>query len=424
MNDLEESASYAGGHKDTHNNKNNVIITKKEINYIDTLYLSCNLEDFFTLSMLPIVEGLSTLEKVTKEFEDIDLSPNHRYRWFYEYALVPMLEESQYLGISDGREWYSFDLYRIGIMDYDKAKKANQHNCVIQYEHSHIFELGLTLDDLELPFGDEYSKYKVKRIDITKTARVEKDYTFGYGYISPFKQHPFKYNRVEDTIYLGRRSNGCVFRVYNKTKELQQNKDYAKLSKFQDIFNGDIEDLYTFELEFRRSYLKESLGIDNLSQFDDILKASQNIISKIKFIKDNEINRRLVEQNNRNRIEYEVLTEYIAFKRPTKKKYGRSRSAMIKRIKKEINAYLSAFPDEDNISFYISLIPELLSDVANGKDLEIDIDDSERKKEYDEMFKRFEEQRNNQKSSNLDFESWWELEGKFKSKHKQSKSMI
>ena len=162
----------------------------------------------------------------------------------------------------------------------------------------------------------------------------------------------------------------------------------------------------------------------NLSQFNDILKASQNIISKIKIIKDNERNRKLVEQNHRDRIEYEVLTEYIAFNRPKKKKYGRSRKAMINRIKKEINAYLSAFPDEDNVNFYTSLISDLLSDVTNGKDLEIYIDDSERKKEYDEMFKKFEEQRSNQKSSNLDFEAWWELEGKFKSKHKQSKSMI
>jgi hypothetical protein len=415
MNDLEDSVSQAGGHKDTHNNKNNVIITKKEINYIDTLYLSCNLEDFFYPSLV------SGLDKI--DLTDVELDKSHKYRWFYNYVVVPMLKKAEYLGIADGREWYSFDLYRVGIMDYEKAKRANQHNCVIQYEHSHIFELGLSLDDLELPFGSDFSKYKVKRIDITKTASLDNDYTFGYGYISSFKQHPFKYNRVEDTIYLGKRSNGCVFRIYNKTKELQQNKDYAKLSKFEDIFNG-IEGLYTFELELRRSYLKESLGIDNLSQFDDILKASQNIISKIKFIKDNERNRKLVEQNNRDRIAYEVLTEFVSFERPKKKKYARSRNAMLKRIKSEIDAYLCAYPDDDTNSFYVSLIADLMPDVLKGKDIEIYIEDSERKKEYDAMLDKFEKQRVNQSNSNLEFEAWYEFEGKFNNKHKQSKSMI
>ena len=358
-----------------HNIKDTVIIPEKERNYIDTLYLACNIQDFGDT-----VKNHST----------------YNYYLMKEYLKRHYLEGSEYLGSSAGREWYKTDNFTLGLMEHDTAKKANQPNCVIQYEHSHIFPLDQNLTGIELPFSDDRSKYKIKRIDITKTLKIDTDYTVNHGYISPFKSDPLNPARHENTVYLGSRKNGNVFRMYPKTIELLETKNYQKIALYSQYF-GSIENLYTFEHELHRSYLKEVLGIDTLAELDRVWAASQNIVSKIRIFEYNDKNKKLLRQNNRQRIKAMVLTDYVGYDRPIKKKYKRSYSAMIRRIKSEIDAYLDSGEKEDDLSFWIGLIYDLTYDITkDGKELQIWVNDSDRAAEMAKMRAKWQLARDNQ----------------------------
>jgi len=350
------------------------IMPQKELNYIDTLYLSCNLQDFI---------------------DDDNQHDTLKYHNMFNYICDTLLVNSRFIGTSDGRYWYELDNYRLGIMEYDLSKRANQPNCVIQYEHHHIFPLNQNLDGLELPFGDDRTKYMIKRIDITKTIKSDIDYTINHGYISPFRSHPLRPNRKETTVYLGSRKNGNVFRMYPKTIELLETKNYKKIALYSSYF-GDIENLYTFEHELHRSYLYNSLGINKLSELDRVWVASASIVGKIRIFEDNEVNKKLLKQNNNKRIKAMRLTEYKEFDRPEKKKYKRSYTAMVKRVKKEISAYLDSGESKDDLNFWLGLISDLTADVAIGKDLIIDILDSDRVMELKDMHNKHKLIRDNQ----------------------------
>jgi hypothetical protein len=363
------------------NVKDSVIIPQKERNYIDTLYLSCNLQDQYTWSQM----------------FGVDIDEHHRY----------LLQRSSFenlyllgvgtLGYANGYQWYQLPNYRIGIMEYAKAKRSNQPNCIIQYEHDHLWELDKNLNGLDLPFTKDFTKYMIKRIDITKTAVLDTDYTINHGYINPFRTDPLNYTRHENTVYLGSRKNGNVFRMYHKTKELMDTKNYDKIAKYSAYFGG-IEKLYTFEHELHRSYLKETLGIDNLSQLPKVWSASQSIVSKIRIFEYTDKNRKLLQQNNRQRIKAMILSPFVQYDRPDKKKYKRSYKAMVRRCRAEIDAYLRSEDgrEEDSLAFYTKLQFDLMHDVADGKDIEFSFCDSDRKIEYDSMSAKWEAMKDGQ----------------------------
>ena len=305
------------------------IITEKELNYIETLYLSCNLQDF--------LKEMVTLDNMLL---DVNITPPIAYDLFMDYYSQYLADYGKYLGDAKGRSWYQFKNYRVGIMQYDRAKKANQYNCVIQYEQKHLFTLDYDLSFLDLPFSGDRTKYKIKRIDVTKIAKLKTDYTKGYGYISPFRREDY----VNGTIYLGHRKNGNVFRMYDKTKELlTDDKDhpinYAKIDLLSRYF-GDIENLTTFELELQREYLKGSLGIDTLSQLPKVYQAYKNIVGKIRFYKDSDRNKKLVRDNNRDRISCKKLTDYVEYDRVEKKRYSPSSDYAVKQIIRAVDGYI------------------------------------------------------------------------------------
>lgn len=375
-----KSRASAGTLK-AHNLKDSVIIPQFERNYIDTLYLSCNLQDHYTFT----------------EIMGIEIDEHYRYLMQRRSLETLCLLGAGVIGLANGYEWYQLPNYRIGLMDYAKAKRSNQPNCVIQYEHSHIFHLDQNLTGLDLPFTLDRSKYMIKRIDLTKTARLDKDYTVNHGYISPFRTDPLNHTRHENTVYLGSRKNGNVFRMYPKTKELMDTKNYDKIALYSQYF-GSIEDLYTFEHELHRSYLKETLGIDTLAELGRAWEASQSIVSKIRIFEYTDRNRKLLDQNNRKRIRAMVLTPFLEFDRPEKKKYKRSYKAMVKRCRSEIEAYLKSEEGraEESMAFWAKLLFDLGHDVLDGKELEIVINDAVRKIEMDEMKKKHKAMREGQ----------------------------
>lgn len=315
------------------------IITQKELNYIETLYLNCNIEDF-----------------------DNNEDNHSTYSYFLqkEYLKSNLLNKSKYLGFAKGRDWYQLENYRLGLMEYNIAKNANQYNLVIQYEQKHMFELDKNLTNLDLPFDGLLTDYKIKRIDITKIAKHNEDFIEGYNYISPYRAKRYE----QGTIYLGHRSNGNVFRIYNKTKELLVNTkdhpiDYKKIALLSNYF-GDIENLYTYELELQRSYLKDSLGIDTLADLPKVYDAYNDIVGRIRIYKDTDHNKRLIASNNRDRIKGYKLTDFKKYERIEKKRYSPSLYYAVKRIIDTADRYIDTMGLERSNEEYMKIFNEAM----------------------------------------------------------------
>ncbi len=364
------------------------IITKKELNYIETLYLYCNIEDFVS--------------------DSEDNHPTYNYWIMKKWIEDTMLHSAKHLGTAKGREWYKFDNYRLGIMEYDTAKAANQFNCIIQYEQYHMFTLDHDLSALDLPFGTDRTKYHIKRIDITKIAKHDENYTKNYGYLSPYRTQDI----VNGTIYLGNRKNGNVFRMYDKTKELMTDTkdhpiDYKKIELLSSYF-GSIENLYTYELELHRSQLKGTLGIETLADLPKVYAANKNIVGKIRFYRDNDRNKRLIRNNHRDRVSCRRLTDFVEYKRIAKKKYKPSFEYAVKQMIKAADGYLDRSeldPTNDN---YMKMINAFMSERVDHahKDMIISFEDTILSHEMDEMSMKHKLMRDNQ-SNDLELQAKW-----------------
>lgn len=362
--------------------KDNIIVSENELNYIETLYLSCNLQDF--------VKQIN----FTDYDINIDMPAQRAYDLVLEYLVVIPSEHYQLTFISEakGRLWYQGQNYRLGIMPYDRAKKANQYNCVIQYEHHHLYEQDKMLTSLSLPFGGSPSDYKIKRIDITKIAKQSKDYLTNYDFISPFRRKDY----VNGTVYLGNRSNGCVFRMYNKTKELEDTKNYKKTELFSKYF-VDVENLYTYELELQRSYLKENLGIDTLDDLNKVYDAYYNIVGQIRFFENNDKNKLLLSQGNRSRIDTMILTDFREYERVEKKRYSRSFNYLVNNTVRDMKKYLADIPEHDPKLFLMEFASAIFSSFENdGQDMIFSFEESDNSVDFRHMMKKFEVIRENQ----------------------------
>ncbi len=360
------------------------IITQNERNYIETLYLNFN------------IENASNSE---------DDHSSVKYLNVMAYINDVILPHGKCLGSADGRTWYQFDNYRMGLMSYDKAKNANQFNCVLQYEQHHLWTLDKYLNGLDLPFDVHRKYYHIKRIDITKIAKHDEDYTINYGYLSPFKGHPLRPNRKETTVYLGNRKNGNVFRMYPKTLELIESKNFKKIALLSEYF-GDIENLWTYELELHRKYLKGTLGIENLSQLEMVYEANKNIVGKIRFFKDTPRNKKLLEQKNQNRIKALVLTDFVDFERVKKKDYKPSFEYLIDQFVKSADKYVESMGLPKTNDIYLTIGNAFLSRRVSqeNKDLVISFEDTHLSHLMDEMSAKHKVMRDNQ-SNELEIEA-------------------
>lgn len=360
------------------------IVTEKELNYIETLYLYANLQDFLLEDNnewvydfndpRPIKHGLH--KRQYPEFMGTELDSRSAYKTFLSYLHDTLLIDENYLNDAKGRSWYSCGKYRIGIMDYDLAKKANQFNALIQYEQHYMFEIMNDFEYLELPFGGHFGNYHIKRIDLTKIAKHKECYIRDFGYISPFRG----FSNHKGTIYLGNRDNGQVFRMYDKSKELFSTEkgkkiDWTKIDLLSSYF-GDVEDLYTYELELTRVHLKENLGIDTLSDYKKVFDVYKNTVGKIRMYPINDKNMKLLKQNNRKRIKAFTLTNYCNYERVVKKKYEPSFDYAVNKAIKVLNSYVEAMKikplnedGSDNPEFqqtYENLVAKIIEKVISN----------------------------------------------------------
>jgi len=380
----------------------NKIISEKTLNYIETLYLYANLQDFLLRDPNYIKDARNNyLLDDVPDSHIVERESSMLYSENLGYIYDTLLHTAEFIGNSHGRMWYKLPNYRLGIMDYDLAKRSNQFNVEIQYTQAHLFSLDKELIGLELPFDGTLKDYKIKRIDVTQIVKTSEDYLTNHAFISPYRTiDRFSKSGKTETIYLGHRKSGNVFRMYNKTIELKvDTKDkpinYKKIDLFSKYF-GDIEDLYTFELEMHRKYLKPTFGIDTLEDLPRVYKAHKDIVGKIKIYEDNDHNKKLIEQKNHDRVESLYLVEYEELKRVEKKRYKTSKMYMIDKAVTAYNRYEASCDNPISTEGRLSIVSEILSRIVDVKDITISIEDSAYTKSITDMREKHESMRVNQ----------------------------
>jgi hypothetical protein len=273
----------------------NLINVKASKHYIETLYLSTSLHDHIEGDYLEEDKHNLVLSKLYKFIVD---------------------SGAKYLGTSQGREWYQFKKYRLGIVaDFEKIKKANWYSLVVQYNQKYLFELE-DIESLKLPIGKDKEKYKITRVDISTIYKSDIDYLQeDYEVISRYrKEGILKQDGKILTRYYGSRKSGNMVRWYNKTRELTDTSNYSKIDLLSKYF-GDIKNLYTIELELHRKYLKEIMGIENLTQINKIYDAYKDIVGSMRIYKNIEENRKHIANKNYERIEAYQFVVYSKYDR-------------------------------------------------------------------------------------------------------------
>jgi hypothetical protein len=379
----------------------NKIITEKELNYIETLYLYANLEQFITkdshaLDWLIGENNQKTNKRIT--FKDVEsLYAGEKYTHMLTYVHDTLLHDAKYLGDSHGRSWYELDNYKLGIMDYDKSKKANQFNVEIQYFQSHMFTLDPSLKGLELPFDGTLDHYHIKRIDVSQIVKTPNDYLTNHKFISPYrKEHRETKSELTETVYLGHRKNGNVFRMYNKTVELNvDTKDkpmnYSKIELFRSYF-GDIDNLFTFELEMHRRHMKPTFGIDTLKDLKKVYQAYHEIVGKIKIYEDNDQNKKHVKNKDHDRVKFLQFTEYKEFARLTKKRYEPNKYHLVKRAEDMYNRFEASLKGDISMADKYFIADEFATAIL-GKQWNYEVTATEDTNEYNEMMEKHEKLR-------------------------------
>jgi hypothetical protein len=382
------------------------IITQKELNYIETLYLYANLNEFINPVDFPEIDGHGAYIIMMK--------------WVHDNLLV----HAELLSSTPTKIIYRLPNYRLLISEYDIAKKSNTFNVEIQYTQAHMFDVRDDITKLDLPFDGTHEQYHIKRIDVCKVAKHEEDYLSHKGFISTYKTIDRKGTGTKtETVYLGHRKNGNVLRMYNKTVELLTNTpkhpiSYPKIALFSSYF-GDIENLYTYELELHRKVLKANLGIDTLAQIDKAKIVYNAVVGKVRIYDDTEHNRKLIKQKKRERIEAHTITTYKEYKRETVEKYTPSLEYLKRNVNKQITNYMvsSKMPqtDQNRLKIYNYVMSDQMTDA--GYDMVITYESTHLTDELSEMKEKHERIRDG--NDELQSESN-EAFGRIKSKDKQA----
>jgi len=280
------------------------------------------------------------------------------------------------ISYAKGYDWYDFGIARVGLMDYNKAKIANTYPIVIQYNA--IYLMTIHINDLKLFFSPHLDQYIIKRIDYAYTfnvSMIDFDLIDSIVVSRYFRKSSVIYgsDRKKETLYLGLRRTGKVFRLYNKSKELIDKNNHEK----QQILNhhfGTLDNLFVYEIELHRKYLRDRCNIDTLAQIDKLNSVVYTLFSSLQFCEDTEENVINIKNNNYNRIDFRspfldiIKTQEFDF--VPVKRYEKSKDFLLKSLYDTIKQYNSK--DGHKIS-----IEELLSGLASQQDniniLEVDI---------------------------------------------------
>ena len=264
----------------------------------------------------------------------------------YNFALYEGgFSEETFIGYSKGYDWHDVGIARIGIMDYDKAIKSNTYPIVIQYNATYL--MTIDLKDLKLFFGQNLEQYIIKRIDYAYTFNIENG---GFDYINDLCVSPYfrkqsliiGSDRKIETLYLGLRRTGKVFRLYNKSKELTDKNNHEKKQILFHHF-GTLENLFVYEIELHRKYLRDRCGVNSLADLDKVASIVYTLFSSLQFCDDTEENRKNIINKNYERIIFNKPFVNVDFSDKFEflpvKKYEKSKDFLITTLHGIINQY-------------------------------------------------------------------------------------
>ena len=166
---------------------------------------------------------------------------------------------------------------------------------------------------------------------------------------------------------------------------------YPKIALFSQYF-GDIENLYTYELELHRKVLKANLGIDTLADMDKAKSVYNAIVGKVRIYDDNEHNRKLIKQKHRELIGACTITTYKEYKRETVAKYIPSLEYLKRSVNKQITNYMKSMKIEDIDQNRLKIYNYIMEGQMDrlGKDIVITYEDTYESLFYDEMEEKHE----------------------------------
>lgn len=290
------------------------------------------------------------------------------WKWYVESGRFT------YVGVASGYTWYQEHdtKNRVGIMDFHKSLRANQPPFQIQYSSTYLIDRTLNIHmkseiDLDYYELDTYSDITVKRVDFTHIKKMSDDYLISPLYISPYQKDVlFRGGGKIETLYLGKRTSGQIYRHYNKSLELEEKKDYKKMNILSDIF-GDLDNLYTFEIELHRKWLSTKLKDLNIINIDEMCKLAVKCFSLVTHVPDTDYNKFQMKNRHYDKLQgnfttpldgLEVLVVDIGtFNKKEKRTSLPSFEYMAKKIDKMINDYNEKLGD--NYSF-VDVVDKLI----------------------------------------------------------------
>ncbi len=282
--------------------------------YIDTLYLSWDIKDIVLVS-------------------------NYETEFFKNYG-------SDFLGTSQGYNWFNTSVGRFGIIaNTDHIFSAKAHAFILQYNNLYLLQNTidnlkgvLKLDTLVMPFDLAI----VKRIDFSMiTNNVD---FFELDVVSRYRSRTvISKNDTVETVYLGKRANGKVFRYYRKDIELLQDKNLVKSDYFRQFFTGiDFSIPVTvLELELHRKYLRRSFDFNYLKDIDTLLSISYKEFEDIRFYEPTDENLQHINNKNYNNIDYCYSFDFesVVDVPRVKKEYKPSLSILYSRLDKIVTNF-------------------------------------------------------------------------------------
>ena len=255
-----------------------------------------------------------------------------------------IIAEKTLLYYRDGRQYYDFGYARVGWLDWDIAERSGNYPFVIEYNFNYLYQADLInkWEKIKLPFSLNFNMYLVKRLDYNITFQSDRN-ILNSIFVSPHFRKGSNWwgtNRDTETVNLGLRKTGKTFRIYNKTKELSDKKDFIKADMLRDKF-GSLDNLYSLEVELLRKYIISRVDtLGSLSDFEEILDIARTLLSSIKFCESNDKNLALIKSKNYNKVIFETIDSFVGeieFKEV--KKYKKSKLNLVLAIDKMLQQY-------------------------------------------------------------------------------------
>jgi len=283
---------------------------------------------------------------------------------------------------------------RVGVCSADYAKKINSYPVIYQYSKENCHSQNFST----------YSRYislnacRVKRVDYAVTFMCSFN-PLSYSSISPFRSQYVISSPMSgiETVYLGSRKTGKVFRAYNKTKELDDTQNFKGIEHYGTYFNT-YKNLYTFELELHRKYLVNRFGDITFASLNNVEEFAYDIISSVIFFPHTDQNISLYKNRHYDCIQDKFILDleerfYVtAYKKSNDKP---SFDFLRDRIYKIIENYLKV-AEIDNLDFFYMSLFNSISAKDISQDLEFIIEPSLLSKDIKKLRKKIDNERNGQ----------------------------